>query len=62
VLNAGQQLAGSIGVAVLGTVFFDTVVGGNFHRGFSDVLAIELAFSVVLLGLSLLLPRRARPE
>ncbi len=24
VLNAGQQLASSIGVAVLGTVFFDT--------------------------------------
>jgi len=62
VLNAGQQLAGSIGVAVLGTVFFDTVSGGNFHRGFSDVLAIELVASVVLLGLSLLLPRRARAD
>jgi EmrB/QacA subfamily drug resistance transporter len=60
VLNAGQQLAGSIGVAVLGTVFFDTIAGGNFHRGLSDVLTIELCASVVLLGLSLLLPRRAR--
>jgi MFS family permease len=62
VLNAGQQLAGSIGVAVLGTVFFDTIAGGNFHRGLSDVLAIELGASVVLLGLSFLLPHRARAE
>jgi EmrB/QacA subfamily drug resistance transporter len=62
VLNAGQQLAGSIGVAVLGTVFFDTVAGGNFHRGLSDVLAIEVGVSVILLGLSFLLPRRARAD
>jgi EmrB/QacA subfamily drug resistance transporter len=62
VLNAGQQLAGSIGVAVLATVFFDTVAGGNFHRGLSDVLVTELGVSVVLLGISFLLPRRARPE
>jgi EmrB/QacA subfamily drug resistance transporter len=62
VLNAVQQLAGSIGVAVLGTVFFDTVAGGNFHRGLSTVLAIGVGISVVLLGLSFLLPLRARPE
>jgi EmrB/QacA subfamily drug resistance transporter len=62
VLNAVQQLAGSIGVAVLGTVFFDDIVGGNFHRGLSDVLAIEVGVSVVLFGLSFLLPRRARDD
>jgi hypothetical protein len=62
VLNAVQQLAGSIGVAVLGTVFFDTIVGGNFHRGLSDVLTIEVGLSAVLFGLSFLLPRRARTD
>jgi MFS family permease len=60
VLNAGQQLASSIGVAVLGTVFFDTVAHGDFHKGFSRVLLVQVALMAVLLALSPLLPRFAR--
>jgi EmrB/QacA subfamily drug resistance transporter len=64
VLNAAQQFAGSIGVAVLGTIFFDTV--GNrptvmhFHSALSRPLDVQLGVTAGLLGLSLLLPRFAR--
>jgi EmrB/QacA subfamily drug resistance transporter len=60
VLNAGQQLASSIGVAVLGTIFFDTIVGGNFHKGLGHVLLVEIGTTVGLVALSPLLPRFAR--
>jgi EmrB/QacA subfamily drug resistance transporter len=60
VLNAGQQLASSIGVAVLGTIFFDAIAGGHFHRGLSRTLLVQLAMTIGLLLLSPLLPRFAR--
>jgi EmrB/QacA subfamily drug resistance transporter len=60
VLNAGQQLASSIGVAVLGTVFFDTIGGGDFHKGLSNTLLVQIGACVGLLLLSPLLPRFAR--
>jgi EmrB/QacA subfamily drug resistance transporter len=60
VLNAGQQLASSIGVAVLGTIFFDTVAGGDFHKGLSHTLFVQIAMMGGLLVLSPLLPRFAR--
>jgi EmrB/QacA subfamily drug resistance transporter len=63
VLNAGQQLASSIGVAVLGTVFFDTISGGDFHEGLSRTLIVQIGIMAALLILSPLLPRFARePE
>jgi EmrB/QacA subfamily drug resistance transporter len=62
VLNAGQQLANSIGVAVIGTVFFDAIVGGDFHLGLSRALWIELGTIGGLLLLSPLLPRFAREQ
>jgi EmrB/QacA subfamily drug resistance transporter len=60
VLNAGQQLASSIGVAVLGTIFFDTIAGGDFHKALSRTLTVQVAMMVGLLVLSPLLPRFAR--
>ena len=60
VLNAGQQLAASIGVAVLGTVFFDAIEGGNFHAGLRDALWVQLGLVVAMLVMSPLLPRMAR--
>ena len=60
VLNAGQQLAGSIGVAVLGTVFFDTVAGGDFHAGLRVALWVQVGLVVAMLAVSPLLPRMAR--
>jgi hypothetical protein len=60
VLNAGQQLASSIGVAVLGTIFFDVIAGGDFHAGFRATLLVQIGMLVALLPLSMLLPRFAR--
>jgi MFS family permease len=51
VLNAGQQLASSIGVAVLGTIFF-SVLG---HHGFSEALRHTLWWQVAGLGALLVL-------
>jgi EmrB/QacA subfamily drug resistance transporter len=66
VLNAGQQLATSIGVAVFGTIFFDTlsykVLGAHFHRALSYTLQIEVGLSILMLLISPLLPRFARVE
>jgi EmrB/QacA subfamily drug resistance transporter len=60
VLNAGQQLASSIGVAVLGTIFFDSVAGGDFHKGLRYTLLVQVGMMAGLLLLSPLLPRFAR--
>lgn len=63
VLNAGQQLASSIGVAVLGTVFFDSIGGGDFHKGLTNTLWVQVGVTAALLVISPLLPRFARePE
>jgi hypothetical protein len=60
VLNACQQLAGAVGVAAIGTIFF-TVRG---HEGFATAiercLLVELAGAPVLLALTRTLPARAR--
>jgi EmrB/QacA subfamily drug resistance transporter len=63
VLGAAQQLAGAIGVAVLGTVFFTVAAHGNFAGALRRTLWIEAGMLVVMLALTPLLPRRARdPE
>jgi EmrB/QacA subfamily drug resistance transporter len=60
VFSTAQQLGGAIGVAVLGTVFFDSVAAGH---SFADALRHTAPYAVgafVLCGLlSLLLPRTA---
>jgi EmrB/QacA subfamily drug resistance transporter len=60
VLNAGQQLATSIGVAVLGTIFFDTVLSAGFHTALSRCLWVQVLTMIGLLVLSPLMPRHAR--
>jgi EmrB/QacA subfamily drug resistance transporter len=68
VLNAVQQLSSAAGVAVLGTVFFDTLGavgtrgGGHFHHALGRTLWIDAALIVVALLLLPLLPPRAREE
>jgi MFS family permease len=60
VLNAGQQLATSVGVAVLGTVFFDSISRGDFHSALTRCIAIQVGVMAGLLVVSPLLPRFAR--
>jgi EmrB/QacA subfamily drug resistance transporter len=60
VLNAAQQLATSIGVAVLGTIFFDSIGRGDFHNALVRCLLVEVGAMIALLVVSPLLPRYAR--
>jgi hypothetical protein len=60
VLNAVQQLAGAIGVAGIGTLFFSTLGHSGFVTALSHSLVVELASTPVLLVLISLLPPRAR--
>lgn len=60
VLNAAQQAAGAIGVAVLGTVFFSALASSGFVHALRASLWVEIALLVAMLALSPLLPRYAR--
>ena len=62
VLNAIQQLAGAIGVAAIGTLFFSTLEHSGFVSAISRSLLVELATTPVLLALISTLPFRAREE
>ena len=63
VLNAVQQLASALGVAVLGTVFFSRLTGGHPPTGSLEtttwvcLVPVAIAFALVFR-----LPMRARPE
>jgi EmrB/QacA subfamily drug resistance transporter len=58
-LNAMQQLGSSIGVAVLGTLFFD-VAGSPGARAAERTMVVTAAAFAVAFVLVFLLPRRAR--
>jgi hypothetical protein len=62
VVNAVQQLAGALGVAVIGTVFFSVLSSDGFVAALQRCLLIELGTAPVLAALLLLLPRRARDD
>jgi EmrB/QacA subfamily drug resistance transporter len=59
VVNALQQLAGAVGVAGIGTIFFTTLAHDGFVSAISHCLLVELATMPVLLLLSFTLPSRA---
>jgi EmrB/QacA subfamily drug resistance transporter len=61
-LNAVQQLAAAVGVAVLGTVFFDALGDGHFHRALGRTLWVDAALVAGALVLMPLMPKRAREE
>lgn len=62
VLNAVQQLAAAAGVATLGTLFFDTLGPGHFHRALERTLWVDAGLIVLALALMPLMPKRAREE
>ena len=62
VLNATQQLAGAIGIAAIGTVFFSVLSSGGIRHAFETALWIDAALLVVTAALVFLLPRRARED
>lgn len=63
VVNAMQQLAGAVGVAVFGTVFFSVLAREGFTAAIERCLLIELGIAPVIALLAWLLPRYPRdPE
>jgi EmrB/QacA subfamily drug resistance transporter len=62
-LNAVQQLANAIGVAVLGTIFFSLLDHGHLPPGaIETTILISAALFALAFALSFLLPREARLE
>ena len=60
VLNAVQQLAGAIGIAAIGTVFFSALAAHGMRHAFEIALWIDAGLILVTAALVCLLPRRAR--
>jgi MFS family permease len=62
VLNANQQLGGTAGVAVLGTVYFQHLDAGDAPGAVQAVLWATIGLTLAAGALAALLPRHARPE
>ncbi|MFJ6013434.1 MFS transporter [Streptomyces sp. NPDC092952] len=62
VLSAVQAVGGSIGVAVLGSVFFDRAESGDFTGGFHHALIVQACLLVAFLAITFLLPGEGRPD
>ncbi|MFJ5290172.1 MFS transporter [Streptomyces sp. NPDC088348] len=62
VLSAVQSIGGSIGVAVFGSVFFARARSGDFTTGFHHALLVQGCLLVAFLAITLLLPKKGRPE
>lgn len=60
VLNACQQLASSIGVAVLGTIFFTAIGSSGFDGAFERTLWVQIGCLGAMLLLTPLMPRFGR--
>ena len=60
VLNAVQQLAGAIGIAAIGTVFFSVLASDGIRHAFEIALWIDAGLIAVTAALVCLLPMRAR--
>jgi MFS family permease len=57
--NAVQQVGGTLGVAVLGAVFFNQLAtAGNYGHAFTVTAALQVVLLLACAALSLTLPRR----
>jgi EmrB/QacA subfamily drug resistance transporter len=62
VLNAVQQFCGALGVAVLGSVFFDLLPGHGFADSIRGLIAIAVGCYAASFAAAFLLPRSARAD
>jgi hypothetical protein len=59
VANAVQQVGGTLGVAVLGAVFFGQLAAvGSYGHAFTVAAVLQVALLLTCAALSLILPRR----
>ena len=62
VFSTAQQLGGALGVAIIGTIFFDRLAGHGFTAAFTHAAPFAAGGYVLCALLSLLLPRTAVEE
>ncbi|MBB2947423.1 MFS family permease [Actinoplanes lutulentus] len=65
VLTAVQSIAGSIGVAIFGSVFFDGITTGSAEQAFRHTLTVLVVLVVLLvafLALTFAFPKKARAD
>lgn len=62
VLNAQQQLGGSMGVALLGTAFFGWARTDGFGHAAGLTYGLVAALLAAAFVIAFLLPRQARPD
>ena len=60
VLTSVQQLGASLGIAVLGTVFFSNAAAGEFVGSAKIITLVALGLTAVTFALGFLLPRKAK--
>jgi EmrB/QacA subfamily drug resistance transporter len=60
VLNAAQQFAGALGVAIIGTVFFQWLPSHGWADATKGIVLVSLACYVVSFLVAFLLPKQAR--
>jgi MFS family permease len=62
VLNAVQQFGGALGVAVIGTLFFQWIPQDGWNHATRAVLWVAVGCSAVAFAVAFLLPRNARED
>jgi hypothetical protein len=62
VLKAVQQFCGALGVAVLGSVFFELLPGHGFADSIRDLIVIGIGCYAVSFAAAFLLPMAARAD
>lgn len=61
-LTAVQSIAGSVGVAVFGSIFFSAIKTSNPSDAYLQVLGVQAVLVVLFFALAFLFPKQARPE
>ena len=62
VLNAVQQFCGALGVAVLGSLFFELLPGHGFADSIRDLIVVGVGCYAVSFAAAFLLPKAARAD
>jgi hypothetical protein len=62
ILSTSQQLGGSLGVAIVGTVFFDQLARHSFTTAFKHATPVVIGLFLAAAVLTLVLPHTAVSE
>ena len=62
VLTAAQSIGASVGVAVFGSVFFQTVTNDSPSNAYRVALLVQAGLLIAFIALSFLFPKQGKPE